>query len=379
MNPQRQLYAVLMMAFLLWTQMAIGQEDGRFHHRFYFDEEDEEMGYAANAQEAAKMFIDQYKWLAIKERERTGVPASIKMAQAIHETGYGRSRLAKKGNNFFGIKCHRWEGDTIKAFDDCMGTQCCFRKYPSITASFEDHSNFLKRNSRRYGKLFLLDVTDYKGWANGLREAGYATQKTYSEHLIRYIEKYKLYELDGLTSQGGGQTDMSSGTKAQPMEDQFIERYKTLAIREMKRTKIPASVQMAMAIMATKYGTRPVATEAKNFFNLVQSSDWTGGVYVHRHEDKPYSFRKYSSPSESFKDYANFMRANKTYKKILRTQQNYLTWACMLEKNQYANSPGFTEKMVEMIEKHQLYKLDGSSEFGFADERDAFPFAIPNN
>ena len=122
-----------------------------------------------------------------------GIPASITLAQGILESGSGKSKLASEGNNHFGIKCHNtWNGATMHLDDDAPNE--CFRKYKSAGQSFEDHSLFLKKP--RYQELFTLEITDYKGWAKGLKKYGYATSPTYAENLINLIEKYVLTQFD---------------------------------------------------------------------------------------------------------------------------------------------------------------------------------------
>lgn len=138
-------------------------------------------------------YIRRFAPLAVAEMERTGVPASIKLAQAILESGDGNSRLARLANNHFGIKCHEWKGPRIYHDDDQRGE--CFRKYRSPEYSFRDHSDFL-RNRRRYAFLFDLDPTDYRAWATGLQNAGYATNPDYDRLLIRIIEENQLYRFD---------------------------------------------------------------------------------------------------------------------------------------------------------------------------------------
>lgn len=142
--------------------------------------------------EVVKKYIDTYKDLAIREMLRTGVPASITLAQGIHESGAGNSKLALSSNNHFGIKCKsNWAGESVKHNDDAKGE--CFRKYPSPEDSYIDHSNFLK-NSARYASLFTLDPADYAGWANGLKKAGYATNPKYPQVLIKLVEDYQLQD-----------------------------------------------------------------------------------------------------------------------------------------------------------------------------------------
>lgn len=135
-------------------------------------------------------YIDKYKDLAIQEQIRTGVPAAIKLAQGIHETAFGTSELCNNANNHFGIKCKStWTGASYTYDDDAKNE--CFRKYQNDYESYMDHSDFLKVN-KRYANLFELDITDYKGWARGLKAAGYATHPQYANLIINTIEKYNL-------------------------------------------------------------------------------------------------------------------------------------------------------------------------------------------
>ncbi|MDE6807077.1 MAG: glucosaminidase domain-containing protein [Prevotella sp.] len=140
-----------------------------------------------------QQYIDQYKDCAIEQMLKWKVPASITLAQGLLESAAGQSRLATQGNNHFGIKCHGWSGKTIYHDDDKSGE--CFRSYKSPFESYEDHSRFLV-NGQRYQGLFKLNLTDYKGWARGLKAAGYATNPQYADRLIDIIQLYKLYEYD---------------------------------------------------------------------------------------------------------------------------------------------------------------------------------------
>lgn len=138
-------------------------------------------------------YVDKYKDIAIREMNQYGIPASIKLAQAILESGNGNSYLAREANNHFGIKCGGvWNGRSTNRPDD--GPNDCFRVYNNVEDSFRDHSQFLLR--KRYEKLFALKRDDYKGWAKGLKEAGYATNPRYPELLIDLIERYQLYKYD---------------------------------------------------------------------------------------------------------------------------------------------------------------------------------------
>ena len=144
-----------------------------------------------------QQYIDQYKDIAIEQMQRWKIPASITLAQGIFESGAGQSELAVKGNNHFGIKCHGWTGRTLYHNDDQQGE--CFRAYPSAFDSYEDHSRFLA-NGQRYRSLFSLKTTDYKGWARGLKAAGYATNPQYADRLIELIQLYRLYQYDTATT-----------------------------------------------------------------------------------------------------------------------------------------------------------------------------------
>lgn len=151
-----------------------------------------------------KLYIENYKDLAIKEMKRSGIPASITLAQAMLESDNGNSTLAKKANNHFGIKCHnKWDGGKVYHDDDKRHE--CFRKYRTVYESYKDHSDFIVRGSR-YSSLFDLNPTDYKAWARGLQKAGYATSRTYASMLIQIIEDNQLYVFD----QGGSLANSSN-------------------------------------------------------------------------------------------------------------------------------------------------------------------------
>ncbi len=139
-------------------------------------------------------YIKEYASLAVEQMNEHKIPASITLAQGLLESGAGMSTLAKKSNNHFGIKCHRdWRGKKTYHDDDARGE--CFRVYSDVKDSYEDHSLFLK-NGSRYAFLFKLKITDYKGWAKGLKKAGYATDPSYANRLITIIEDYELYKYD---------------------------------------------------------------------------------------------------------------------------------------------------------------------------------------
>ncbi|MFZ2287093.1 MAG: glucosaminidase domain-containing protein [Bacteroidales bacterium] len=162
-------------------------------------------------------YINKYSSLAVSEMKRTGIPASITLAQGMLESNYGRSALAVRGNNHFGIKCHSdWQGARIFHDDNRRGE--CFRAYASAEESYRDHSDFLV-NGSRYRDLFSLSSTDYRGWAHGLKKAGYATDPNYAGLLIRKIDEYGLHDYDTgrkVPGEPGHRVSETEGTATPP-------------------------------------------------------------------------------------------------------------------------------------------------------------------
>ncbi len=159
-------------------------------------------------------YIERFKGIAVEEMFKSGIPASITLAQGMLESANGNSSLAREGNNHFGIKCHGWPGKTIYKDDDAVGE--CFRLYNSAEDSYRDHTEFLKR--QRYAFLFKLDRNDYKGWAQGLKQAGYATNPRYAELLIGIIERYGLYRFDS------GETQVAKEQREEKVIEQIAEK-----------------------------------------------------------------------------------------------------------------------------------------------------------
>lgn len=148
-----------------------------------------------------EQYIEKYSDIAVEQMICSGIPASITLAQGCLESNDGNSRLATEGNNHFGIKCHGdWSGRTIREDDDRRGE--CFRRYESAEDSFRDHTRFLSTRDR-YASLFALGRTDYKGWAHGLKKAGYATAPDYARRLIKIIEDNNLQRFDLLEASRG--------------------------------------------------------------------------------------------------------------------------------------------------------------------------------
>lgn len=154
-------------------------------------------GILANAQSRRQDYLDyieRYKPVALQYEHEYGVPASITLAQGLLESYAGRSRMAKEANNHFGIKAYHWKGE-VYGNNDTLGNSVGYRKYGAPEDSFLDHAKFLK--GPRYSVLYDLDVTDYRSWAQGLRDCGYAEDANYPAKLINLIEQYELYALNG--------------------------------------------------------------------------------------------------------------------------------------------------------------------------------------
>lgn len=193
--------------------------------------------------EMATQYIEKYRDLVVSEMERTNIPASIKMAQAMLESNMGRSTLATKANNHFGIKCNgSWTGPTYQKEDDDYRNgkliKSCFRKYSSASSSFVAHSDFLM-NQPRYGNLFDLAKSDYRGWAYGLKAAGYATDTSYPNKLINLIETYDLHHLDFDGSQNApiATTSTEKRNYQSPKDDLAIDKKESKSRGATRRSK----------------------------------------------------------------------------------------------------------------------------------------------
>jgi LysM repeat protein len=206
------------------------------------------------AQNRLKPYVDyiaKYNDIAIRQQKLHGVPASITLAQGILESGAGNSEMARRSNNHFGIKCHNdWVGDTVMYFDDGMNS--CFRKYTKPEESFDDHSLFLVKG-KRYAPLFLIDVTDYKGWAYGLKNAGYATDPTYADKLIRIIETYGLndYTHERKTEKQLETDSIKKSAAAERLAKKAVVKANKLAALQAKKDSIQAVRNAAKRMKAT--------------------------------------------------------------------------------------------------------------------------------
>ena len=199
-------------------------------------------------------YIAQYKAIAMKEMKRTGVPASITLAQAILESNSGESNLAKNHNNHFGIKCKSdWTG--AKAYQDDDAKQECFRAYDNAEVSFKDHSNFLK-NRPNYVDLFLLDPVDDTAWAYGLKKAGYATATDYPKKLLKIIDDYELaqYNFPELENE---------------VEVEEVPVKKITADTVVKKVMIDTPINKVITDTPTKSLNKPTGIAQKNTTNIL--------------------------------------------------------------------------------------------------------------
>lgn len=238
-------------------------------------------------------YISQYAELAVKEMYRSGVPASITLAQGLLESGNGKSVLAVKGNNHFGIKCHKgWTGKSMRHDDDRKNE--CFRVYDSPEESFRDHSDFLRYRDR-YSFLFDFRITDYKSWAHGLKKAGYATDPSYPQKLIRIIEEYDLHKYDRKSSRKHSEESSDEVIQQElpkspsqieqdvPLEENMREQFSFSLSRPVyTRNRVPfvyAEEGDTYEILASLYGLFP--REILKFNDVKDPSDLKPGDVVY--------------------------------------------------------------------------------------------------
>jgi LysM repeat protein len=234
--------------------------------------------FAQNDSKVAE-YISKYKEIAIKEMMRTGVPASITLAQGILESQNGESDLAKRSNNHFGIKCKpEWTGDRTYHDDDAKGE--CFRVYTTVEQSYMDHSDFLK-NRPYYTSLFTLDPTDYEAWAKGLKKAGYATSPIYAKQLVDLIERYNLqdYTLVALQRSKEQQNDMLAYAKDEKQETTITPPVvKTVQIDSGNATK--DSKTTAVTTQSTELVQSTVEAPKAIPVVLYNAADYPGGPFT---------------------------------------------------------------------------------------------------
>lgn len=223
------------------------------------------------AQNAATAYIDAFSNIAIIEMQRTGVPASIKLAQGLLESNYGRSELSTATNNHFGIKCgNNWNGKSYFKEDDDKDhrgklIESCFRVYDSPEESFIAHSDFLLNGGKqsRYNFLFEYKTQDYKRWANGLQKAGYATDSQYPDKLINLIEKYELYRYDDMGNAHNDYLAVESADQKKPSKGGRIlnDRYVKPASKTQKTPDFKSNNDVKMVLSEGSESLKDIADE----------------------------------------------------------------------------------------------------------------------
>ncbi|PZP44458.1 MAG: hypothetical protein DI598_14510 [Pseudopedobacter saltans] len=235
-------------------------------------------GFTLSAQNnSVQDYINQYKEIAVNEMVRTGVPASITLAQGILESGSGNSKLAKYSNNHFGIKCKKeWTGETVYQDDDIKNE--CFRVYQTAADSYKDHSDFLK-NRPYYTSLFDLDPKDYKAWAKGLKSAGYATERDYPKNLIGLIERYNLeqYSDEALARIEKGDNGLTDMAATQKQENTATEE--TMFAKQADK---PNTNKNSLALFSDNSSSTPTSETSSGSManNNVMTNTFSSSYYV---------------------------------------------------------------------------------------------------
>ncbi len=267
-------------------------------------------GFAQQRQTTREEYIQKYYALAISEMERSGIPASITLAQGCWESQNGNSILATEGNNHFGIKCKSdWRGKKIYHDDDAVGE--CFRKYAHAEASYIDHSNFLMGSSR-YSFLFRLDPKDYAGWARGLKQAGYATDPTYPERLIKIIEDFKLYLYDEY-----GDNRQLASIKQEPEKT----KHEKSAITKTKTPAISRKIEMRNGLRTI------VVAEGDSYESLTKRyklKDWELYTY------NDFAKGRQPRPNEILYIEAKYKKASKQHKQHVTDQGDTMHYIAQL-------------------------------------------------
>ena len=249
------------------------------------------LSIAAGAQrEIAEKYINTYKELAMAEMQRTGVPASIKLAQGILESQSGESNLAKTSNNHFGIKCKtEWTG--AKTYHDDDEKSECFRVYPSVEDSYKDHSDFL-RTRPNYAALFTLDPNDYEGWAYGLKKAGYATSSTYPQKLLKVISDYNLqqYSLAAMTRESLSNPPNNQSTEVKLTNEPFLSLQEKITKLDKENIFVKTSDESkTVEVTKKKTVSYPTGIFSINQSKVIYASEGTSLLLLANQFDLPLS------------------------------------------------------------------------------------------
>jgi LysM repeat protein len=316
------------------------------------------ISFCADAQRITiEQYIEQYKDIAISEMKRSGVPASITLAQGIHETESGNSDLVKKSNNHFGIKCKStWTGENVFHDDDANGE--CFRAYSNAEESYRDHSDFLRSN-KRYAFLFKLDASDYKGWAKGLKKAGYATNPRYPDILIKNIEQYNLqqYTIEGINETQNPDVSKSESDKekklpAEVSNDKVPDQNESISGPDGTGTVM--TINKTKCVFAKK-GTSLLAIANKNnislnklmeFNDLSEEGILNKDQYVYLHKKPKTGDREYYivQPGETLYDVA---QKNGIQLKYLKEYNNLTNSETVEPEDKLFLQPGLIKQGTE--------------------------------
>ena len=323
-------------------------------------------------------YIQLYSPIAIEEMIRTGVPASIKIAQGILETNAGRGDLVLRSNNHFGIKCKTsWTGEKVFHDDDEEGE--CFRKYASAYDSYVDHSNYLK-SQPRYSFLFSYDKDDYASWAWGLKKAGYATNQIYAQTLIKYIEQYRLNQLNNFESVPDeeslksffiafyGESNIAKAVSGytNPVSEKNIESLKVDDANEAdkefiaKKESYPSGIFKVngLKVIHAKKGTSLLAIAKKykqHLSNLVYWNELSKNITILNEDQLIFIQKKRKTGSSQY----HVVNPHEDLREISQKEGIQLSSLLKLNKLIFGSQPKAGEKLSLQLQRKYLPKLIG--------------------
>eukprot|EP01037_Dinobryon_pediforme_P011284 gene11284-11371_t len=292
----------------------------------------------------------RFKEDAIRIMHETGVPASIVLGVAMHESACGNSMLAQSLNNQFGVK--------------------------GGPGSVIDFARIMTERSQFSGLTSTFSHFDYSGWAHGIQKRGYASSRSWASQVLGLIKKYQLYDFDENPADDDELADNGKKVATRNNKDvqkansssiatytpltsvQYIERYKAIAIQEMNLYGIPASITLAQGLFESGSGNGELARVANNHFGIKAGLSWQGRVYYKDDDNKNDSFRVYDRAEDSFRDHSEFLK-KKNYSKLFELDKNdYKGWAYGLKKAGYATNPQYPTLLINIIQKYNLDQYD---------------------
>ena len=293
---------------------------------------------AAKERQTREEYVEKYKAIAIAHMERYGIPASITMAQGILESDSGNSHLSKSSNNHFGIKCKKsWTGDKVYHDDDAKGE--CFRAYPSVEASYQDHADFLDQ-SPRYDSLFIYQSDDYRSWARGLKAAGYATAPDYAERLVKIIESMKLYLLD---KENGGKM-YSAAKNATANTEAWFESNIATSDEQINPNafRVTVNSHKGYGVYRTNHTFYVVAKEGDTFESVGNAFDIS-----------PKMLRKFNDVAKD----ATLAKGNIVYieRKKTQWQGNMMQHKVVRDENLYSISQSYGIRLKSLIKLNNMH------------------------